>query len=446
LSQPASEPVFFDAEPTKDLFIRMLVRDIDLIPAIVDLVDNSVDGARRMREEDERYDGLWVRIEVGEQEFRIADNCGGIPLELAQRYAFRFGRPEGMTQTKHSVGQFGVGMKRALFKLGTHFRIETHTSAEAWVVEVDVERWRLDPNWRFEVSSHRRNGAKPEEAGTIIVVNPLHEGVARDFALDTFEPQLADEIRRKHQDGMNRGLAIALNQVPLSVDPLELLQSDELKPIFDQVTFEEPPPPVKVKIYAGLGPSNPQTAGWYVYCNGRLVLGPDQSAVTGWGTDLERRIPRFHNQFSRFRGYVFFDSDDAGRLPWTTTKTGVDANSEVYRNVKQRMVNLMRPVIDFLNVLDREKEVVPKEEERRESLEEAIAEADPVPLGDVQPSLHFAVPQRIVTRVASRPPTISIQYRRPRDQVEKVKKALGVNTAYKAGEGTFDYFYEAEIE
>lgn len=38
-----------DASPTKDLFITMLVKDIDLIDAIVDLVDNCVDGARRIR-------------------------------------------------------------------------------------------------------------------------------------------------------------------------------------------------------------------------------------------------------------------------------------------------------------------------------------------------------------------------------------------------------------
>src|ERR1700736_3839618 len=37
-----------DAMPTKDFFISMLVRDIDLVDAIADLFDNCVDGARRM--------------------------------------------------------------------------------------------------------------------------------------------------------------------------------------------------------------------------------------------------------------------------------------------------------------------------------------------------------------------------------------------------------------
>ena len=99
-----------EAEPTKEFFISMLVRDIQLIPAIVDLVDNSVDGAIRLRGA-ASLDGLVVRLTVSENEFKIADNCGGIPLPIARTYAFRFGRAVGMAATPHSIGQFGVGMK-----------------------------------------------------------------------------------------------------------------------------------------------------------------------------------------------------------------------------------------------------------------------------------------------------------------------------------------------
>ena len=34
-----------DASPTKGFFIYMLTRDIDVKPAIVELIDNSIDGA-----------------------------------------------------------------------------------------------------------------------------------------------------------------------------------------------------------------------------------------------------------------------------------------------------------------------------------------------------------------------------------------------------------------
>ena len=38
-----------DASPTKGFFIYMLTRDIDVRPAIVELIDNSIDGAKKIR-------------------------------------------------------------------------------------------------------------------------------------------------------------------------------------------------------------------------------------------------------------------------------------------------------------------------------------------------------------------------------------------------------------
>ncbi len=81
-----------NAEPTKNFFVEMLVRDVDLLDAVVDLVDNSVDGARRMRTSN--YQGLQVSVEFDATHFSVSDNCGGIPLAIARDYAFRFGRDE----------------------------------------------------------------------------------------------------------------------------------------------------------------------------------------------------------------------------------------------------------------------------------------------------------------------------------------------------------------
>ena len=57
-----------DVMPTKELFIDILTRDISLIPAIIDLVDNSADGAKRLRKNGS-FKGLWVRIEISPEEF-----------------------------------------------------------------------------------------------------------------------------------------------------------------------------------------------------------------------------------------------------------------------------------------------------------------------------------------------------------------------------------------
>ena len=73
-----------DAMPTKELFIDMLTRDIALIPAIIDLVDNSADGAKKDNGEGTLND-YWVRVAISPKEFKVSDNCGGISVETAQK-------------------------------------------------------------------------------------------------------------------------------------------------------------------------------------------------------------------------------------------------------------------------------------------------------------------------------------------------------------------------
>ena len=42
------------ANPTKEFFVNMLIRDILLKQAIIELIDNSIDGARTIREKNRK--------------------------------------------------------------------------------------------------------------------------------------------------------------------------------------------------------------------------------------------------------------------------------------------------------------------------------------------------------------------------------------------------------
>jgi len=179
-----------NAMPTKELFIEMLTKDISLVPAIIDLVDNSVDGAKRLRGE-KSFNGLWVRLEVSPQEFRISDNCGGISVDNARNYAFRFGRDPEAEIVKHSVGRFGVGMKRSIFKLGTGFRIESDTCSSHFVVNEDVNNWAKNDKWEFTFSELNENQKiTVDKTGTTIAVKPLHLYIAQKFGSDNFITEL----------------------------------------------------------------------------------------------------------------------------------------------------------------------------------------------------------------------------------------------------------------
>lgn len=440
-----------DAMPTKELFIDMLTRDIALIPAIIDLVDNSADGAKKATGDDNLED-YWAKVSISGTEFSVADNCGGISVETARKYAFRFGRPTGAPSVKHSVGQFGVGMKRAVFKMGRMFKVESTTRTSRFVVEVDVDEWAKKPKWEFEFSElDETTKHAADQTGTIVTVTKLHPDVAEKFTLESFETELRNELKSRLQDPISRGLATSLNALPVDAEPMTVLADPKLNPAYKKLTYaEKGAKTVTVKLYCGVGRSASKSqeredAGWHVFCNGRLILDGDKTETTGWGEDADDfYIPGFHGQFNNLRGFAYFDCDDPARLPWNTTKTGLNTDSPIYRAVKLEMMLLMRPVIDFLNKLKEEKQSRDDPSDKG-PLERLVDGAKPVPVAEVETRPVFTPPATRVTK-ASGPATQKIQYDAPADKVAEVKHALRVASFKDVGLGTFNYFYNAEID
>ena len=452
---PPQDPKRINASPTKEFFIYMITRDITLTRAILDLVDNSLDGARRIRPNND-FNGLWVRVELDRTHFKIADNCGGIPVDIARNYAFRFGRPKDAPPTPGSVGQFGVGMKRTFFKMGSHFTVYSTTSTSRFDMDQDVEQWIAmdEPDnpdkWHFEFRNVQENisDISVDEIGTRIEIDRLRDSVAESLSLDGFLTRLKQEISHAHVLSMDKGLAISINGIPLSHEPAKLFVADTLRPAFVEKTYPrelligQPGAPVKVKLYAGVAERSLHDGGWYVFCNGRLVIRADQTSITIWGQPHGMR--QYHPDFAYFRGYAYFDSDDPGLLPWTTTKTGVDVDSPVYRNVQQEMIELSKPVLSFLSNLEKERQAVENGDSIDKTLDQTIksAEAQRTDVLSITPT--FVAPQP--SPIPAGPKMQRIQYSKPAIEVEKAMRLLKVYTYVAVGEKTFDYFMKYEGE
>jgi hypothetical protein len=424
-----------DAMPTKAFFVEMLTRDIPLERAVLDLVDNCIDGAKRLRDPlSHDFANLKVDIVLSNAKFEIQDNCGGFDSATARDYAFRFGRPQGAERTAYSIGQFGVGMKRALFKFGRNFTLSSATESERWSVDVDVDAWEASHTWTFDFRT-RESGLQnqAEERGTKIIVERLRPEVSSKFSLESFQRSLRELIRIHQRQFIARGLSISFNGNYLSATNLELLVGD-VNPAVDRFDFDLSGAKIDVKLVAGVGDSNPPIAGWYIVCNGRVVLAADRSEATGWGLIAEQpaEIPKYHNQFARFRGIAYFNCVDAGQLPWNTTKTGVDADSPVWRITLEKIVVMTRSVIDFLNELDKEKDDVGNDG----PLHRALAAATRTQVETIVSPSKFRAPDR--SRYLG-PRTVRIAYSRPIDQVNTLMEALGVNTAKAVGEQSFDF-------
>jgi hypothetical protein len=330
-----------DASPTKELFIAMLTRDVALIPAIIDLADNCTDGARQLRG-DKSWENLRVAITARPDEFVVSDNCGGMSVEVARRYAFRFGRPSDAKSRDGEVGRFGVGMKRGLFKLGRHFHISSTTRSSQFQVTIDVDSWETNPDWQFEFDKTpiESSSFRADDVGTRITVTKLHKQVQEHFQEKGFIEDLREQLTAKLEESLRKGLAVQVNGASLKPFTRTLVADKRLAPAKKVFTVRGPTGgAVDVELWCGLGKPNSRESaraesGWYVFCNGRMLLEADKSTATGWGVEDDESIPGHHSQFNDFRGYAYLDADDAADLPWNTTKTALDTDHPVYRRVK----------------------------------------------------------------------------------------------------------------
>lgn len=428
-----SEQLKIDASPTKSFFVYIIIKDIALDKAILDLIDNSVDGAKRLRPE-ENYDGLFVKINFNNEYFSIEDNCGGIRLDVARKYAFKFGRAPGFEETAFSVGQFGVGMKRALFKIGKNFQIDSNDFKNQFSVEVDVLEWMSHDEWDFDVRNLVNKELSESETGTKITITNLHQGVSTFFDSDAFARRLKSQIRISQQHFMRKGLGVSVNGEALISSQWQLKTGQGIEPSFQK--FSDPmggKHPLISRIYAGIGDVDRAGAGWYVFCNGRCILDADQTEKTGWKASTQEGIetPKYHHQFARFRGYVFLDCEDASVLPWNTTKTDLDYDHPAYLQLQARMVEAMRPVIDFLNVYDSEFDL---EEEDREVIN-SVAKAQNTPLDQISENVVF----KYVIPPKKGPALTTITYKKLQTEVDQLKGILGVNSNRAVGEHSFDF-------
>ncbi len=433
------------AEPTREFFVDMLTRDIPLEQAVLDLVDNSVDGAKRLAAAGGDFGAHVVDLVINGTLFSITDDCGGFGKDDAINYAFRFGRPAGSRRTPGSIGQFGVGMKRALFKFGDHFVVRSATTDEEWAVALDVPDWMENGDWHFPWADFgEREPISTDRPGTQILVDRLRPDVALRFATVNFVNLVMDLIRSKHRQFISQGLKISVNGKRIDASDIVLSLRDQLKPGYDEILIEDQgEEPVSVKITVGVGQSVPKEAGWYVICNGRVVLSADRRNVTGWGLLEEQSnrlmVPNFHNQYARFRGIVWFDSDDSSRVPWNTTKTDIDIDSSVWQRAFVRMIEMMRPVMSFLNDLDQD---IDENTRDNSPLFQYVSQASVVRAEKVTAKSAFVAPSR--HSVQFKPKTVKIQYSKLIEEVDFLKDALDVGSARAVGEKTFELILESQ--
>lgn len=344
-----------NASPTKRFFVEMLTRDIDLEDAILDLIDNCIDGVVRelkrlkKRKSGKPYQGYYAEIELSTERFQIKDNCGGIAKKIAKDSAFMLGRPDlAHDKDIETVGMYGIGMKRAIFKMGRQCTVLSQHVGKAYEVKINTS-WFSDGKKKVDWELPLQNTTKQlEEDGTRISISRLLEPISKSFDEENspFIGHLRKEISRLYALIIGKGFRVTINGEPIEPVDLTILSPVVVKASsrksIEPYLFKGKVEGVNVELAVGFTRRlasekeidsdmrqrrRDRGAGWTVICNDRVVLHADTSRLTGWGTAT---VPSFHNQFNTISGILVFKSNDSYRLPLKTTKRGIETSSPVY--------------------------------------------------------------------------------------------------------------------
>ena len=350
--------------PTKRFFVSMLTRDIELDDAILDLIDNCVDGAMRLNPgkvaSPSPFKGFEANITLGKNEFEISDNCGGIPKENLED-AFSLGRPNlNKDKGVQTIGMYGIGMKRAIFKIAQSATVTSYRTDLS--VSVAYSKQWLDPEakeWDLPVSIvANRKGVK----GVTIRSNNLHGDIGRHFSNESFINRLKLKIGEYYGYIIQKGFTVKINGFTVVAATLPLLSSKfstspAIRPFDYHAIIGDVHIDVRIGFFRPLvqereideetqAPTSREQAGISVICNDRVVLLHDRTIKTGWG---DGGVPQFHPQFRAIAGLVVMASNNPQSLPISTTKRDLDVGSDVFLKVRQACMEGIKIFTNFTN-------------------------------------------------------------------------------------------------
>jgi len=238
-----------------------------------------------------------------------------------------------------------------------------------------------------------------------------------------------------------KGITIEVNDQSLEPFPLEVRYDENFKPARHTEEYKG----VTIDIICGISPGmEKRTAyevgrrGWNLFCNNRLILVDDQSETTGW-TGKDGMLPKYHQIFNEFSGFVFLSSNDPANLPLNTSKTALLTSSHLYVYVLDKMVSAAKPVTKYLSqkyqpqksesdAIDKNIQTTAKKEK----------DTSNVPIEKLERDTKFVAPKRRLIKQAT------ITYKKPKSLVDKVKDHMGVSSNKEVGSDTFDFYVDFE--
>ena len=204
--------------PTKKFFVDTLTKDVQIDDAIFDIIDNSIDSYIIRSLMGKKKISIYFDSKI----FCIEDDCGGMDIDKVQNEIFRLGLAK--TEKKGTIGYYGIGLKRAMFKIGKNIEIESDDGKEYFSMTID-ENWLNDEsNWSKKFDERSETKGKQMFKMTIKNLNP---DVADNFQIKPFQEDLINRIREVYSIHIQKRVDIFINDIAVSPYEFKFLNDGE---------------------------------------------------------------------------------------------------------------------------------------------------------------------------------------------------------------------------
>lgn len=327
-----------DFSPKKEDMYRAIMADVDVVEAILELSDNSIDNWERVSS---KTDPLTIEVftrttDDGDTEFVIRDDSGGVRRsELAM--LFGIGR-SARDEIEGSVGAYGVGAKRAIMRLADEATVATrYKSGTDTGYGFTVDRdWLEDDTWERPIEEFdipegqteirlRNLNFQPENK-----LDEIRQELQRAYEIFLGGGPRYDDAKDEDYDFVIRVDGEPIDQpdpVNWSFTPFDGLHPRQFTNI--DLDSKETEDPVHLDVTVGLMQTAAESeAGTDFYLQQRQVHHAQKDEQGGFG--LVDKMGEWDGQQKRLKIIAELRTDgDSRDLPWNSSKTGLDTDSEI---------------------------------------------------------------------------------------------------------------------
>ncbi|MBL1430900.1 MAG: ATP-binding protein [Robiginitomaculum sp.] len=351
---------YADTSPNKVFVIDTFTRDASVEECIFDLIDNSIDAARNKLDNDGKlaldddglvddYSGIEIIVSIDQNKVSVSDNCSGMSPKDIEDGILRFGRP---SNAKYSIGLYGIGLNRAIYKLGEKTKLSSETIKNRSIVDINMRTYRDDNDeWLIPAQASTLTGI----TGSTIEISEPNNEIEHILGDPFFISNLIKESSVRYSSFIQKGLYLRIDNARVNAKLVETRVDGPLKPLTKNYTASNG---VRVRIRAGQHDLHRFTIepdfdkeqnksiiddfGWSIICNDRVVIHSNKEQKTGWEAI-------WHSEFNGFVGTVEFIAEDGRKLPWTTAKSDLNISNTAYQEALLDMRRFTREWRTFGN-------------------------------------------------------------------------------------------------